>query len=75
MLRPSQLTRAIRVTVAGVVAAFSVAFSYILVQLQAQTNTASSFFSSGQSVMYLSVEGLFLGAVLAGAYYALRRKK
>lgn len=74
MLRASQLSKAITVAVVSLVIGFSLAFSYLLFQLSGEMGTAAGFFSSAGTLMYLSIEGVFLAVVIAGAYSVLRKK-
>lgn len=74
-LRASDLSRIISGTLVTIVVGFSVAFSYLLYQLTAEINSASSFFGSAGALMYLSVEGVFLALILFAAFIVVRRKK
>jgi len=73
-IRASMMTRIISGTVVAVVIGFSLAFTYLLYKLAGQMTTASSFFGSAASLMYLSVEGIFLALILFAAYAVLRKK-
>jgi hypothetical protein len=68
------MARVISGTLVTVVVGFSVAFSYLLYELSAEINSASSFFSSASALMYLSVEGIFLALIIFAAYLVVRKK-
>jgi hypothetical protein len=71
----SNMTKLISGTLVTIVVAFSVGFSYLLLQLMTQINTASAFFSSEGALMYMTVEGVFLLLVIFAAFSVLRKKK
>ena len=75
MLRASSLSKAITAAVSAVVVGFSLAFSYLLFQLNGELGSAQTFFSSAETLMYLSIEGVFLAVVIVGAYTVLRKRK
>jgi hypothetical protein len=73
-LRATDMTRIISGTLVTVVVGFSVAFSYLLYQLIGELSTATSIFGNAGTVMYFSVEAVFLALILFGAFAVVRKK-
>lgn len=74
-IRASSLSRILSGTLVTVVVGFSLAFSYLLLQLSTEISAASTFFSSASALLYITVEAAFLALVIFGAYAVIRRKK
>jgi hypothetical protein len=62
-------------TVAGVVVGFTIAFSYMLLQIAGVAVTTGAFMAGGMVMPYLTIEGAFIAVVLVGAYKALHRRR
>jgi hypothetical protein len=89
-LRASQISKIVTGTVVGISAGFSVLFVTIIyrifVLMNAPTTTTSpfpglgggfllgNFFSNADVLMYVTIECLFLAAVLFGTWMSVRRK-
>jgi hypothetical protein len=74
-VRASLVGKMITGAVLGSVISFSVAFMVLLDRVFGALNTASNFFGSANVLMYLTIEGMFLIVVLAGAAFVLRNGK
>lgn len=73
-IRPAMMTKVVTGAVIAAVAGYSAVFLLELLRLAQALNSVQNFFSSAVTLMYLSVEGLFLCIVVAAGYWALRRK-
>jgi hypothetical protein len=69
----SYISKAI-VAVMGIsVVVFSMAFVKSLYGVYGQISTAANLFGSANVMMYLTIEGLFLMCVIAGAFFVIRK--
>jgi len=73
-LRPSDVTSVISVTVAGMVAGFTILFGNLLYQMADMALRGGAIFTGVTVLPYLTIEGGFIAVVIAGACKALRRK-
>jgi hypothetical protein len=73
-IRASHVSKVIIGAVGVSLAVFTAEFVKTLFGIFGDISTAADFFGSADVMMYLTIEGMFLIGIIAGAYFVLTKR-